>query len=298
MKRLHRTRGFTLVELLVVIGIIALLISILLPSLNRARETANRVKCSANLKSLGQSLLLYANDNKGLYPRTIITNPVPSLLIPTWGSGYTSTSPFRGMYPDRPADNDISAAIFLLMNAAELTSEVFTCPSSSAEKWDFGGGVNTSHNWSNWNGITDLNKYLSYSYQNPYGDSNAITAGYKLTSSTGADFCIFADQNPGAIVQYDSLNSVSTNDNVLGVTNLSSTTEMRQGNSNNHGKSGQNILYGDGHVDWSKDPFAGRGGDNIYTRKAAPPNNNNASDPQHPFTSPYDADDNVLLPTD
>jgi prepilin-type processing-associated H-X9-DG protein/prepilin-type N-terminal cleavage/methylation domain-containing protein len=77
-------RGFTLVELLVVVGIVILLLSIALPMLNQARERANRVKCMAQMKQMVTAMLLYCADNRGAFalpPRVGEEYPsVPSLM--------------------------------------------------------------------------------------------------------------------------------------------------------------------------------------------------------------------------
>src|SRR5882724_3406423 len=72
----RRLRAFTLVELLVVVGIIAVLIGILLPTLSKARAASKRVACAAELRDIGNLFSMYLNDNKQRIPRV---NPMPSV---------------------------------------------------------------------------------------------------------------------------------------------------------------------------------------------------------------------------
>lgn len=64
---MNRQTAFTLIELLIVIAIIAILASMLLPSLNNARNTARQIKCASNLKQISQTMELYAGDYNGYY---------------------------------------------------------------------------------------------------------------------------------------------------------------------------------------------------------------------------------------
>ena len=109
--KIHRKRGFTLVELLVVIGIIAILMGILLPTLSRARESAKRTQCLSNLRSLAQGIHLYANVSRDWLPNSNA--------------------------PGTDAKTDTAGANFVLTSFATETvrnPKVFFCPSDNTRR--------------------------------------------------------------------------------------------------------------------------------------------------------------------
>ena len=144
-QELARRSGFTLVELLVVIGIIALLISILLPALNKARGQAQMVQCSSNMRAIGQGLNLYLNASKGrLPPLMVATATAPAV----WPSGFFWANVLvRNKFV--PTSIGTTAT-----GAKNQLSGVFTCPSGTDTLISTEGAVATDFP------ISGINDYL------------------------------------------------------------------------------------------------------------------------------------------
>jgi len=127
-----RKRAFTLVELLVVIGIIAVLIGLLLPALNRAREQSKRAACSSNLRSLGQAMIIYANTFKDRLPNsnppgTVYDYDAINFVLTSFARDYVrSAGVFHCPSDESTPPTQIDTADYTLPNSARVSYDFYS----------------------------------------------------------------------------------------------------------------------------------------------------------------------------
>jgi prepilin-type N-terminal cleavage/methylation domain-containing protein/prepilin-type processing-associated H-X9-DG protein len=255
-----KRKGFTLIELLVVVAIIALLISILLPSLARARELSKRAVCAANVRGIGQSCKVYSNDFNESWPIAPSYKGAAFTGLGRIGSPNHRNGPLgnpAGYGGLAIANPTIGQSFWILVKGGSTTNKQFLCPSSSDSAdntanpmtyYDFGAGSN-----------------LSYGYQNPYVGSAIPNEGLD------PGMPMIADKGRVNVT----LATVATN---LTVKDLNQWTpdSWKQANSTHHSDGeGQNVLYGDGHAEFMKKSIAGL------------PRDPNVVDPNGPTVAPY-----------
>jgi prepilin-type N-terminal cleavage/methylation domain-containing protein/prepilin-type processing-associated H-X9-DG protein len=237
----RRARGFTLVELMIVVAVLGVLVSIFMPVVERTRESDRRARCYENLVRLSAALRDYAAANGHYYPAT---RGSPRVAGYTCFTGPDDPSPFAASSAVQP--NDVTASLWLLVRLELAAPRDFVCPSTddAPDPLDDGAGQPVS---AAQRGNFRSPEHLSYSYACPF----STAPGYRLNDTRPAEFALIADRNPGASAAVPACDA--------------GPLEMSVANSANHRRSGQNVLYADGHVEFCATPYCGRAGDNIYT---------------------------------
>jgi len=282
--------GFTLIELLVVVAIIALLISILLPSLARARELAKRTACAANMSGIGKGLHTYSNEgNQGMpiafhQPATADNVGLVNYVGAIGSKRGQLGVPAAGEIVQTSATDTISGKtistvrnLWTLIRTGGSTPGSFTCPSSEDAKndedspqdyWDFGIGQQLTETAPK---LQTYYKQCSYGYQVPYGRLGKPNADADQRTVLAADKGPWSNSLTSEYAGATAMSSAV----ISGLQNLvsgSSPDDWRPYNSPNHGGvgdgEGQNVLYADSHADWSNKASAGPANDNIYTQWA------------------------------
>lgn len=181
---MKRYRGFTLIELLVVISVIALLLSILMPSLQKAKRAAQRVVCVSNIKSQTILQLAYASANKGKFPAHSDFSP---LYVSSWNTATAPANQYSQVYACLKSYVDNPRIFLCPIVAADCRSKnydlgVFTTASGGSPPWVTWGYGNSRTQQYPWYVGSAYNWYANYRYFIPNAPGGGVSPVFRFTS--------------------------------------------------------------------------------------------------------------------
>ena len=236
------------------IAIIALLVSILLPSLQRAKELTKRAICSTSLRGLANSLAMYAAEYNGFFPAFNDGTPVAG--HDSVGKGFTTPDPLPtggGGPPGGVAGS--SRSYFKLVKLKLASVANFQCPSdgSALSDEEITGVADNQYDFDPDCGFGEAKYPVSYSFQIAKANFNGMYRNVGVTHSADKGTKVMmADFSPLLNRDRDDSDSfwvTSGNDNDMSV--------AKNLNSKNHGGGGQNVMFKAGHALWVDNPFVG-----------------------------------------
>ncbi len=164
-------RGFSLIELLVVISIVALLISLLLPSLNSARAIAQSAKCMANERQISIATRAYSTENKEYWPIStyaMCTHPEHSTALWATVVAHYGNNPYNTEYPTNATLFPDAAKFTSYTETKKNRQGILKCPSSiSTNTW--GGPTSVSYGYNGHAGGLGVNDWFTYDWLASYG---------------------------------------------------------------------------------------------------------------------------------
>jgi prepilin-type processing-associated H-X9-DG protein len=254
---MKKRKGITLIECLVIIAVIALILLIILPTINIADRYPRRVICGTNLKGLGTAMTVYANDYDDNYPQLRGIGPWSKEL----GFKYDLTTPdFSPAGPQGNVGRTITASWYMLVREADVAPKSFVCPQSDQEEFD-GKNPQNRDIVELWDFGSEPYKHVSYAMHNPYGK-------FPANAKRPKDFAVAADMSPW----FKDGNALPTGkkDQPPQIIKLTDESTWKFGLSTNHQNQnklaeGHNVLYADGHSSWENKPNVGFNKDNIFT---------------------------------
>jgi prepilin-type N-terminal cleavage/methylation domain-containing protein len=234
-----RPRGFTLVELLIVIAIIAILISLLVPAAERIREEGRRTACRSQIRQVITACKLYATAHKDQWPNAFVVQSTRADALPRLpdeGGGLRAANIDEGR---KGADlkgevvNSTSASLWLLVAEGYVPAEIFVCPSTGL----------VPDNIRNPKEVRDFlsRRHCSYSYQ-------CLRGGRRVREDWS--LAVLADRSPFFDAEQE--------------------TDDAGAGSFNHWSEGQNVGFADGRVLWMADPYDEATGDWFYRTWTSP----------------------------